>query len=222
MSNSSALAPVIQGGYFTHINDTPWMGGVKMSYTYLGISSSNNDLLIPQSGGFLQGGVYTPFTGNYVVQSYRQTVNSQFSLIPFLGHSFEKSFVYLGAGPTLAQTRTQIERITGFADVVGVPTSITGIGQGSNYSFSQWLWGVSATVGATYFLDRNWFVDVNYVASITQSKTSNWGGPWSDTPSSGSTRTGTNMGTSSGGVVTQQGNRTWNSAALVSRILRFE
>ncbi len=212
LDEKTALAPVIQGGYFTHLYGTPWMGGVKFSYSYLGINSAYNDLLIPQSGGFEQAGVYTPFTGNYVVQSYRQTVTNQLSVIPFVGQSFERSTVYLGAGPTLAETMTAINGITGFADVIGIPTSVTGIGQGSNYSFGQWLWGVSGTVGATYFLTPSWFVDLNYTCSLTQNKSSSWGGTWSDTPASGNSRTGTNTGYSSGGLVTQAVSLTLNRA----------
>jgi hypothetical protein len=212
LDNKTALAPSIQGGYFGHFYDTPWIGGVKFSYSYLGINSAYNNLLIPQAGGFEQGGAFTPFTGNYLVQSYRQTINNQFSMIPIVGQSFERSYLYLGAGPTLAQTTTAIDRITGFANVVGIPTSITGVGQGSTYSFGQWLWGIGGTIGATYFIAPSWFVDISYTCSKTQNKTSNWGGTWSDTPISGNTRTGTNMGYSSGGVVTQALSLTLNRA----------
>ena len=36
-------------------------------------------------------------------------------------------------------------------------------------------------VGATYFLDRTWFLDANYSYAMTAAKSSTWGGPWSDT-----------------------------------------
>ncbi len=212
LDTKTALSPSIQGGYFAHFYNTSWIGGVKFSYSYLWIDSAYNNLLIPQAGGFEQGGIYTPFTGNYVVQSYRQTISNQFSLIPFVGQSFERSYLYLGAGPTLAQTTTAIDRITGFANVFGLPTSITGVGQGSDYSFGQWLWGVSGTIGVTYFITQNLFVDISFTCSKTQNKTSNWGGTWSDTPISGNTRTGTNIGYSSGGVVTQALSLTINRA----------
>ena len=58
--------------------------------------------------------------------------------------------------------------------------------------------------GATYFLDRTWFLDANYSYAMTGTKSSNWGGPWSDmTLIGGATRTGTNKGISSGSVNTQ-------------------
>ena len=58
-------------------------------------------------------------------------------------------------------------------------------------------------MGATYFIDRNWFVDINYSYAMTATKTSTWGGPWSFDPVIGGARTGTNNGTSSGNVTTQ-------------------
>ena len=159
LDSQSALAPRVQAGYFQHFFGTPWLWGGKFSYSHLDISSARNDLLIPQSGGFTQDEMFIPFVGNYLVQSYRQTLNHQISYVPFLGRSFDRSYLYLGAGPTAAQTKTSIERITGFEAVLPFPTSPTGIGQGSNYSTSQWLWGGIAMVGATYFLDRTWFLD---------------------------------------------------------------
>ena len=188
MDTRTALAPTVQAGYFQHFFGTPWMWGGKFSYSYLNIGSAKNGLLIPQSGGFTQDGKFTPFVGNYLVQSYRQTIVQQISFVPFLGRSFERSYLYLGAGPTVAQTKTSIQSITGFEAVVPFPTSPTGIGQGSNDSTSQWLWGGIAMVGATYFLDRTWFLDANYSYAMTATKSSNWGGPWSDTTLTGAAR----------------------------------
>ena len=203
LDTHTALAPTVQAGYFQHFFGTPWMWGGKLSYSYLDIGSAKNGLLIPQSGGFTQDGSFTPFVGNYLVQSYRQTLNQQVSFVPFLGRSFDRSYLYLGAGPTVAQTKTSIESITGFEAVAPFPTSPTGIGQGANYSTSQWLWGGVAMVGATYFLDRTWFLDANYSYAMTATKSSNWGGPWSDTTLTGAPRVGTNKGISSGSVNTQ-------------------
>ena len=214
LETQSTLAPSIQAGYFRHFPDSHWMWGGKFTYSYLGRSSSYNNLLIPQAGGFQQGGVFTPFTGNYVVQSYRQTAIQQMSFMPFVGRSFDKSYVYFGAGPTLTQTKTSIDGLTGFANINGVTTSITGLGNGANYSTIQWVWGAGAVIGATYFIDSTWFVDLSYTYSMTGNKTSDWGGPWSDSPLLGGTRTGTNTGTSSGNVVTQAFTVTINKALV--------
>lgn len=205
LDSQSALTPVIQAGYFQHFSGRQWMGGGKFSYSYWGIGSANSQQQIPQAGGFTEDGSYTPFTGNYLVQSYRQTINQQISLIPLIGRSFERSYVYLGVGPTTVQTKTLIENITGFESVAVIPTTPTGIGLGEKYSTTQWLFGGVAMLGATYFIDPTWFVDISYTYSMTGTKTSGWGGSWTDTDISRSyvTRTGTNTGTSSGSVNTQ-------------------
>ena len=202
LNSQSALAPVIQAGYFQHFSGSQWMGGGKLSYSYLSIGSANSQQQIPQAGGFTEDGAYTPFTGNYLVQSYRQTINQQISLIPLIGRSFERSYVYLGVGPATVQTKTLIENITGFESAAVIPTTPTGIGLGEKYSTTQWLYGGVAMLGATYFIDPTWFVDISYTYSMTGTKTSNWGGPWTDTDIARSyvTRTGTNTGTSSGSV----------------------
>ncbi len=202
LNSQSALAPVIQAGYFQHFSGSQWMGGGKLSYSYLSIGSANSQQQIPQAGGFTEDGAYTPFTGNYLVQSYRQTINQQISLIPLIGRSFERSYVYLGVGPATVQTKTLIENITGFESAAVIPTTPTGIGLGEKYSTTQWLYGGVAMLGATYFIDPTWFVDISYTYSMTGTKTSSWGGPWTDTNTlrANVTRTGTNTGTSSGSV----------------------
>ena len=202
LDSQSALSPVIQAGYFQHFSESQWMRGGKISYSYLGIGSANSQQQIPQAGGFTEDGAYTPFTGNYLVQSYRQTINQQISLIPLIGRSFERSYVYLGVGPTTVQTKTLIENITGFESAAVIPTTPTGIGLGEKYSTTQWLFGGVAMLGATYFIDPTWFVDISYTYSMTGTKTSGWGGPWTDTDIARNyvSRSGTNTGTSSGSV----------------------
>ncbi|MCX7115145.1 MAG: hypothetical protein NTW08_04495 [Gammaproteobacteria bacterium] len=207
LNSSSAPVPFIQAGYFQHVSGSQWMWGGKMSYSYLNISADRN-LLIPQTGGVtatVLGATTTyPFTGNYTVQTYQQTLNHQISLIPLIGRSFEKKYVYLGIGPTFSQTKMSIENMASpIAFVDGHFISPTGAGNGSNYSTNQWLFGGAAMVGATYFINPTWFVDVSYSYSMTGIETSSWGGPWIDTLSNGSTRIGNNTGTSSGSVNTQ-------------------
>lgn len=205
LDSQSALAPQIQAGYFQHFSDNHWIRGGKFSYSYLGFGSAKSDLQIPQAGGFTEDGSYTPFTGNYLVQSYRQTINHQLSLIPLVGRSFERSAVYFGVGPTAVQTKTLIENITGYENVAVITTTPTGVGLGEKYTTSQWLYGGVAMLGATYFIDPTWFVDVSYSYSMTGTTTSGWGGSWTDTDINRSkvSRTGTNTGTSSGSVTVQ-------------------
>ena len=196
---------MVQAGYFKHVFGGQWIGGGKFSYSYLNIGSAKNDLQIPQAGGFTEDGSYTPFTGDYLVQSYQQTINQQMSLMPFIGRSFESSYVYFGIGPMTAQTKTYIDDITGYENVEIIPTTPTGVGLGQKYTTTQWLFGGAAMIGATYFFESTWFMDVSYTYSITGTKTSRWSGSWTDTDINRSnvSRTGTNTGTSSGSVNTQ-------------------
>jgi len=56
----------------------------------------------------------------------RQSINDQISMLLFIGHSFDRGFLYLGAGPTLSLTQTYLNGVTGFADINGTHTQITG------------------------------------------------------------------------------------------------
>lgn len=127
------------------------------------------------------------------------------NLIPFLGQSFGQSYMYAGLGPTTVQTKTYINNITGFENIAPIPTTPTGLGLGEKYSTTQWLYGGIAMVGATYFVDSSWFLDISYSYSFTGKTNSSWGGAWSDTDINNNfvKRTGTNTGTTSGSVNTQ-------------------
>ena len=108
LANVSGLAPTIQAGYFQHFSGSSWLWGFKFSYNYLNMHSEKN-LMIPQAGGFTQGGVYTPFVGNYVAQGYRQTLNHQFSLVPFIGNRSKRtSFISGLVRPLPKQKRISI------------------------------------------------------------------------------------------------------------------
>ena len=107
MDIQSSFAPTVQGGYFQHFANTAWLWGAKVSYSYLNTTSTTQNALIPQFGSFttLSTGAVTPFTGNALVSYAQTTVVQHVALMPFIGHSFEKSFVYVGAGPTEPASR---------------------------------------------------------------------------------------------------------------------
>lgn len=217
LSSQDKFAPSIQLGYFSRFKGSNWMWGAKFSYSYLGATSQVSNQLIPQAGGYTNSsGNYDTFTGNYIVRSYQQTVKNQISLVPFIGRVFSRSYLYAGAGPSLSQVKTNISGITGFADIFGFPSDISGSLQ--TYSSTQWVVGGSAIVGSTYFLSKSWFVDLNYSYTQTKNNTANWAGPWSKrgiwSPGGFNdvTYTGTNTGTSSGNVATQAITLTLNKA----------
>ena len=217
LSAQNKTSPTIQLGYFSRLKDSDFLWGAKFSYSYLGATSQVTNQLIPQIGGFINtSGNYETFTGNYVVRSYQQTVKNQLTFIPFIGRSYSKSYLYAGAGPSASQIKTNISGVTGFADVFGYPSDISGSLQ--TYSSTQWVIGGTGMLGGVYFLDDSWFMDLNYSYTQTKNSTANWAGPWSKrgiySPGgfNNVTYTGTNTGTSSGNVATQALTLTLNKA----------
>lgn len=199
MPSQSTFAPTVQLGYFQRITNSDWLWGAKFSYNYLGATSTKDNFLIPQSGSF-SGSSSNSFTGNALVRSFQTSITNQIMLMPFIGHRFDNGFVYFGAGPTLSQTQSKINDLTGFADINGNRTNITG--NSSSFSSAQWIYGGAATVGMTYFFDPSWFVDVSYTYAMTQNKTSNYSGVFAN-PNSGYSYAGQLIGTSTGSVTTQ-------------------
>lgn len=195
---ANSISPSLQAGYFEKLKDSNYLWGVKFSYNYMGGSTaSNNGIRIPQYGNYSNG---TPFTGNAIASAYQKTIQNQISLIPYFGQSFERGTVYFGVGPTLSQSNTKINNLVGFADVNGARTDISGAPQ--NFSSTQWLWGAAATIGATYYFDKSWFVDVNYTYSMTQNKTSNYYSTFNN-PGTPNTYSGELIGNSTGNAKIQ-------------------
>lgn len=165
LGNETGASFVLQGGFYRTINDTPWVWGAKFSYNNLGLTGSRDNILIPQTGSY-SGEISGTFNGNYLLQNYKVEIEHQFALVPLIGYSFGRGFVYGGAGPTLSRVNSNMNGLIGFAeldhryDVSGTP---------GYFSSSDWVWGGTATVGVTYFLTRNWFLDLNY--SYTASST---------------------------------------------------
>lgn len=198
MGSQTGFAPVLQAGYFKHFQDSKWLWGAKFSYNGLDLSSTKENFLIPQYGSYGA----TSFTGNATVRSFKTNISNQFSLMPFIGHSFDKSFIYAGAGPTISQINTNIDNLIGFADIKGNRTDISGTPQ--NFSSSQWVVGGAITVGATYFIDASWFIDANYNIAMTPSATANYSSTFNNT--NGNTNvnySGSLIGSSSGKTTTQ-------------------
>jgi hypothetical protein len=207
LGNETGIAPNLQAGYFRKFDNSNWLVGGKLSYSYINNQSTSPRFLVPQYGSFGT----TSFTGNAVVQSYQVNVRQQVSLMPYVGYTFDRSYVYLGAGPTLSQVQTKINGVIGFADINGNRTDISGTPQ--NFSNTDWVWGVGATVGATYFLDSSWFIDVNYTIGTTQNKTANYNSAFRNVnANTGLTYAGSLVGTSSGSTTTQGFGITINKA----------
>jgi hypothetical protein len=204
IGSESAFGFAAQGGYFQKFSGSEWLWGAKFAYRDLETTAAVRNVLLPQAGSFKATGSTTPvpFTGNALVGTYQTNITHQISFIPFVGRSFEKSFVYFGVGPTLSRMRTNLNALIGFADINGARTDVSG--QPINLTSSSWVYGGAATVGLTYFLAPSWFLDFSYTFAMTGDQALGYSSPFTNpNGSNGSTITGTLVGTSSGRVITQ-------------------
>ena len=171
------FVPLAQLGYFRHIGETPWLWGTKFSYSYLMTSTSRDDLVIPQFGSSSDPNV-SSFTGFSVTRSYEASVHHQMTMTPFVGRSFQKSFVYIGAGPSLSRVQSSLKDVVGFADIRGRRLDISGRPQ--SFTSSEWAFGAAATTGVTYFINSSWFLDFGYSFSMPFARTTAVSEPFSN------------------------------------------
>ena len=201
MSGSEpTFAPSVQAGYFQKFSGTDWLWGAKFSYSNLRALFTVPNVLIPQAGANTSAAGTVTFLGTAVAHTYQANIEHQLVLTPFIGRSFERSFIYLGAGPTLSRVKTNILGLIGFANLTGTPSDISGAPQ--DFSGEGWVWDGAAVIGATYFFDPSWFLDVNYTYAQTANKTFNYFSTFSN-PTGANTIIGTLSGSSSGKVITQ-------------------
>jgi len=203
MPTESHFAPSVQAGYFRHFANGPWLWGARFSYSYVNTKSTVENVTVPQIGTFTEiaTNMTTPFIGVAVARSYQTRLQHQLQLIPFIGHSFEKGFVYLGVGPTGSRTQTNINSLIGFAELNGVPTDVSGAPQ--DFSGSGWVFGGAGTVGGTYFLNRSWFLNIAYTYAWTEDQTFHYFSSFTNTQNPSETFAGTLTGSSSGKVSAQ-------------------
>jgi hypothetical protein len=172
-NTNNALGPSIQAGYFKHIADTPNLVGVKFYYQYLNSTATNSNLYIPQIGRTTSAitGVSSPLFGYVNADSVQPITNHEVTLLLFLGRSFGNASLYVGAGPSLVNQKSNNYYSIGYANVEGATVNVTGLVSYSSPSF--WAWGGTAQMGATYFFAPSWFVDMSYTYTITGNNTTN-------------------------------------------------
>ena len=200
--NAATISPSAQLGYFQKLDNSRWLLGGKFTYNYINATATDHFVAVPQSGSFalVGGGPITAFTGNVVIQSYQITADHQFAFVPQVGYTFDRSFVYFGAGPSLTHTEVKLNNVVGFANINGAAgTSITGAP--TSYSSSQWLIGATFAAGATYFLTPSWFIDFGYSFTLTDLWNSTYASPFTNT-ASGFNTVGVLSGNYGGGLNT--------------------
>ncbi len=177
-STQLTFAPAAQLGYFAHFGASNWLWGAKVFYRYLDATATTSDI-DPQAGMLTTVSGTDSFTGHVVIGSYRTLLKHEIAFVPFIGRSIARGYVYLGAGPALFATETKIDNAIGFAHFNGTVADVTGTGD--NFASSQWVWGGVAQIGLTYYLDDNWFLDLNYSYARTAEFESDFSAPFAST-----------------------------------------
>lgn len=182
-NTQTTFAPEAQVGYsryFENNNEKLW--GIKLQYRYLGITSTDSDLVAPQTGVLTTTTaipINIAFTGRATIQSAQVQIEHELDLIPFIGAAFSsKGQAYIGMGPSAFSTKTSLYNVSGFADINGEHTSITP--SPTNFFSSTWLWGGVAQLGMTYVVKPAWYVDINYTYAVTSKKNTSYSQPFTN------------------------------------------
>lgn len=160
--NESGFAPDIQLGYMRPFAGGSWLAGLKFTYKYANINSTET-VNIPQAGtGTIlsgpQAGTSAPITG-FVLGQAEINLKHQLAFLATIGHAFGNVALYAGGGPALFGVETN------FINGIPFATSAQGTFPTSepiSLFNDDWVWGGAAQVGITYAFARGWFLDFAY------------------------------------------------------------
>lgn len=196
-------APDIRLGYYRHFGASPWLWGFRVSYADLLAEETVDNVGIPQAGaiGYVASQQIVPFTGTAVVQTYRVKADSRFGAQPFIGRSLGPGFIYLGLGGTMTHATTALDGLVGYADINGQTVNVSGAPQ--DFQSSGWVLGGSATLGGTYFVTHDWFLDIAYSFTETAAQVGRYVSSFTNTTTNpGVTTSGNLYGQSSERIIT--------------------
>lgn len=173
----TTFSPEIQAGFYRFFKDTSNFWGIKYLYQYLDVTSDDKGIDTPQAGALTPvGGTALRFTGNVITKSAQTKINHEMSLLAFIGHSIDKSNLYMGIGPSLFGTKSNIYQAFGYANLNGIPNQATGTPL--SFSNSKWVWGGAIQIGLSYILDPSWVIDFNYTYAISQNYDNRYSAPF--------------------------------------------
>ncbi|HEX3984327.1 MAG TPA: hypothetical protein VHX12_11580 [Acidisoma sp.] len=202
-ATQTTASPELRLGYYRHFGTSPWLWGVKASYTDLLAAAASYNVGVPQGGviayASTQGSV--PLTGVAVMQSYRVKADSRFGAGPFIGYSLGPGFLYLGLGGTMTHAETDLNDLVGYASVNSQTVTVSGAPQ--SFASSGWVLGASMTVGGNYFVTKDWFLDIAYSFAETAAQVGHYVSSFTNALANpGLTATGNRYGQSSEKIVT--------------------
>lgn len=148
-----SITEEVHAGYFKHLPCSEWLWGVKLAYQYLQNNSSNKNLYLEFDNKLN--------THNQVVTDIKAEIDHEFSGLVFFGRSYSHGFAYLGLGPVLFDANNSFENI--YDDHSG---NYIGRIAGLENS-SRWIWAGMMQVGVNYYVNANWYFDVNYTYALS-------------------------------------------------------
>jgi hypothetical protein len=183
------FAPLAQIGYLQNIGGTDWAWGTKFTYKYLGSTFTDPNPISPQASTLTPTGASPDtFTGHVTASSELIEIDHQLALLPFVAHSFDRGRIYFGAGPVVFSTQTHLYDVTGYTDINGVHSDVTG--SPVDLAASTWMWGAIGELGITYYVRPACYAELSYDAIITGSYSKQYSTPFTS-QSGGFTTTGT-------------------------------
>lgn len=212
-ATSVTVSPEFRLGYYRHFGASPWLWGLKVSYADLLAETTKDDVGIAQGGVTVYAGSQqlVPFTSVAVVNSYRLQANSRFGAMPFIGRTLGPGFLYLGLGGTMTHVTTQLNGLVGYAEPGGQTVDVSGAPQ--NLAGSGWVLGAGVTLGGTYFVTHDWFLDIACSFAETAAQVGRYMSSFTNAAAGpGATTTGTLYGQSSERIITNSITLTVNRA----------
>ncbi len=154
------LAAEANAGYVQQFSTRNWLWGLELMYQYAQIKAT-------AQGANKDGGSYIDLIDpainvtDLITMARVQTKVTDLLLLPaFIGHTYSKGFIYLGAGPALfrAQQTVYNSSDTDLGYYIGNIMSFTN---------TKWMWGGAVQAGLAYYLNPSWFLKLNYTYALT-------------------------------------------------------
>lgn len=212
-AHATTASPEVRFGYYHRIGTSPWLWGFRVSYADLLAEETSYSVGIPQNGviAYASPRSLQSFAGIAIMQSYRVKADSRFSAGPFVGYTIGPGFLYLGVGGTMTHAETDLNGLVGYATINGQNVNVSGAPQ--SFASSGWVLGAGVTLGASYFVTRNWFLDLAYTFAETAAQVGRYQSSFTNsTTNPGVTTTGNLYGQSSEKIITNSVTLTFNRA----------
>ena len=187
----ATLAPMAQVGYVQNFGESQWLWGTKFSYKFLLLRFAQEPIDIPRVGiltNTASAPVDTTYNAHVVTGSFQTSVDHELALIPFLGHSFDRGRVYLGAGPVVFGTESRISWSEGLYE--RQRRRVGRHRQACQFSQSHLDVGRCGEIGLMYALGPSCVLDISYDFMATEAYRRHYSGPYSSA-SAGYTESGT-------------------------------